>query len=325
MPGIWRGPATGLVAAQTAQPSRKAGVATALAATPYKQEVAGSSPAPPTREGAPRKPTIRCPNVRGQSLAISAAGEEERRPRRVHPRAQLALVRKRLCFHRGVETRSEGGSKTDLLGKADGYAVFDLRGRRIGLVIELVDDPDSGGQRLAIRRDGVFIWRRRLLPLEAIESVNAERRLVVVAEDREPDGAAAWDEPTGGDLLGRIDAYTRPESIANGEEALRTLDVEERSERLLAPAGIDRHLRFVSTPDGYRLGERDGEPPAVGTRISGLDLPEPLKVVKIGPSPLPDDARVCAFLERENPLAASAEQRRAQDFTAPDLAGRSHE
>ena len=45
--------------------------------------------------------------------------------------------------------------KTDLLSAAANYAVFDLRGRRIGLVIELVDDPESGGQRLAIRRDGV--------------------------------------------------------------------------------------------------------------------------------------------------------------------------
>jgi hypothetical protein len=219
--------------------------------------------------------------------------------------------------------RSEGGNPTDLLGEAAGYAVFDLRGRRIGLVIELVDDPEAGGQRLAIRRDGVFLWRRRLLPLDAIESVDADRRLVVVAEDRRPGGApladeaeedypaeaAALDRVAGGDLLGRIHVYTRPESAANGEEAARGRDEGERSARL--PAALDRHLRFVSTPDGYRLAERDGEPPAVGTRISGIDLPETLMVLKLGPSPLPHDPRVCAFLERENVLTGSPDPSRA--------------
>jgi len=205
-----------------------------------------------------------------------------------------------------VETRSEGGSKTDLIGEAAGYAVFDLRGRRIGLVIELVNDPESGGLRLAIRRDGVFLWHRRLLPLDAIESVDSERRLVVVAEHREPSGAAASDEGTGGDLLNRIDAYTRPESVADGEEAARGLDEGEPSVRPPAPAASDRHLRFVSTASGYRLEDQDGQPPAVGTRISGgIDLPELFIVVKLGPSPFPHDQRVCAFLEREIPLAAS--------------------
>ena len=72
-----------------------------------------------------------------------------------------------------METRFEGGSKTDVVSETAGYVVFDLRGRRIGLVIELVDDPQSGGQRLAIRRDGIFLWHRRLLPLDAIKSVDA--------------------------------------------------------------------------------------------------------------------------------------------------------
>jgi hypothetical protein len=218
-----------------------------------------------------------------------------------------------------VETRSEGASKTDLLGEAAGYAVFDLRRRRIGLVIEMVDDPEGSGQRLAIRRDGVFLWRRRLLPLDAIESVNAERRLVVVAEEgepdraaasgeegREPDGAAASEEATGDDLLRRIDAYTRPEGIANGEEHAHAPD-GERSVQLSATIASERHLRFVSTSSGYRLREQDGEPPAVGTRISVNDLPDTLIVVKLGPSPYPDDPRVCAFLERDDPLASPAQ------------------
>ena len=201
--------------------------------------------------------------------------------------------------------------KTDLLSAAANYAVFDPRGGRIGLVIELVDDPESGGQRLAIRRDGVVLWRRRLLPLDAVETVDAERRFVVVDEDREAARVAATPEAIDVDSLARLYYYTRPESGRNGEETARGLDEEERSVTLSAPAASDRYLRFVSTPNGYRLDEQDGEPPAVGTPINGIDLPERLVVVKLGPSPLPHDPRVCAFLEREIPLAASPGRSRA--------------
>jgi PRC-barrel domain protein len=198
-----------------------------------------------------------------------------------------------------------GRDKPELLSAAANYAVFDLRGRRIGLVIELVDDPESDGQRLAIRRDGAFFSRRRLLPLDAVETVDAERRFVVVDEDREAARVAATPEGIDEDSLARLYYYTRPESVRNGEEAARDLKEEERSVTLSAPAVSDRYLRFVSTPDGYRLDEQAGEPPAVGTLINGIDLPERLLVIKLGPSPLPHDPRVCAFLEREIPLAAS--------------------
>lgn len=200
-----------------------------------------------------------------------------------------------------------GRDKTELLSAAANYAVFDLRGRRIGLVIELVDDPESDGQRLAIRRDGVFLSRLRLLPLDAIETVNAERRFVVVDEDREAARVAATPEGIDADSLARLYYYTRPESVRNGEEATRGLEDEERS----ATAVSDRYLRFVSTPDGYRLEEQAGEPPAVGTLIDGIDLPERLAVIRLGPSPLPHDPRVCAFVEREIPLAASPGRSRA--------------
>jgi hypothetical protein len=208
--------------------------------------------------------------------------------------AQLARTSKRLCFRRGMERDSGGLGKTHLLGAAAGYAVFDPRGRRIGLVIELVDDPESGEQRLAIRRDGVILWHRRLLPLDAVDAVDAERRYVVVAEDPEPGRVAATLEATDVDSLARVYYYTRP-----------GLDEEERSVTLSAPAASDRYLRFVPTPNGYRVDEQAGEPPAVGTPINGIDLPERLVVVKLGPSPLPHDPRVCAFLEREIPLASN--------------------
>lgn len=55
-----------------------------------------------------------------------------------------------------------------------------------------------------------------------------------------------------------------------------------------------RHLLFVWSPAGYRLEERDGEPPAVGDEV---DLNgDRQRVSKIGPSPLPGDDRPCAYL-----------------------------
>jgi hypothetical protein len=56
---------------------------------------------------------------------------------------------------------------------------------------------------------------------------------------------------------------------------------------------------FLGTAAGYRLA--DGGPAAAvaGARV---ELPEGLfRVLRLGPSPLPGDARRCAFLEREEP------------------------
>jgi hypothetical protein len=59
-----------------------------------------------------------------------------------------------------------------------------------------------------------------------------------------------------------------------------------------APVG---YLLFIWTPTGYRLEERDGEPPVVGDLVE-LGALGRQEVQKIGPSPLPGDARHCAFL-----------------------------
>ena len=56
----------------------------------------------------------------------------------------------------------------------------------------------------------------------------------------------------------------------------------------------DKHLLFVSKPSGYELVERDGEAPAPGADV---ELEEArFTVAKVGPSPLPDDGRPCAYL-----------------------------
>jgi hypothetical protein len=58
----------------------------------------------------------------------------------------------------------------------------------------------------------------------------------------------------------------------------------------------EKYLLFVSKPSGYELLERDGEPPAPGAEV---ELEEGLRfrVSKLGPSPLPDDGRPCAYLQ----------------------------
>jgi hypothetical protein len=60
----------------------------------------------------------------------------------------------------------------------------------------------------------------------------------------------------------------------------------------------DRHLLFVSRPTGYELAERDGEPPAPGQEIE-LDGEGSFVVVKVAPSPLPQDDRPCAYLQQK--------------------------
>ena len=56
-----------------------------------------------------------------------------------------------------------------------------------------------------------------------------------------------------------------------------------------------KHLLFVSKPSGYELREAEGDLPEVGALLEVDDLKE--QVVKIGPSPLPNDPRPCAYLQ----------------------------
>ena len=55
------------------------------------------------------------------------------------------------------------------------------------------------------------------------------------------------------------------------------------------------YLVFVWKPTGYELRERDGELPAVGSRVEVEEGPQ--TVLKIAPSPLPGDSRPCAYLQ----------------------------
>jgi hypothetical protein len=56
-----------------------------------------------------------------------------------------------------------------------------------------------------------------------------------------------------------------------------------------------KHLLFVWKSSGYELREAEGDAPELGSRVE-VDGGEE-QVIKIGPSPLPNDPRPCAYLQ----------------------------
>jgi hypothetical protein len=55
------------------------------------------------------------------------------------------------------------------------------------------------------------------------------------------------------------------------------------------------YLAFVWAPTGYELHEERGELPRVGSTVESDG--KRWEVVKIAPSPLPNDRRICAYLQ----------------------------
>jgi hypothetical protein len=58
--------------------------------------------------------------------------------------------------------------------------------------------------------------------------------------------------------------------------------------------GGQQYLLFVWKTSGYELVEQDGEAPSVGAQVEVEG--RQLRVTKLGPSPLPGDRRICAYL-----------------------------
>jgi hypothetical protein len=87
------------------------------------------------------------------------------------------------------------------------------------------------------------------------------------------------------DAVGDAKSVPAPEPVAEAPFA-----------PLAEPAAPD-WVAFVSSPHGYRLLEGQGPLPAVGSAVALDDAPH--RVVKVGPSPFPGDARRCAYLEGE--------------------------
>jgi len=221
------------------------------------------------------------------------------------------------------------GQIRDMLATAQGYVVFDREGTRIRAFIELAG---AGGDRIAIRHEGAFVWRRRLLPITNVAKVLPDQRAVVLTVDgRALTGTEA--SPTtvpgtsdiaeeyphsSGDWQDRVERYVAPvegqtdqadinrggaehEPSPRADEAGRpvthevvqpTPEPDRRDQRT-----AERHLLFISTSRGYTLVEQEGPPPPLGR---GIEIPEQavsFLVAKLGPSPLPNDPRICAYLE----------------------------
>jgi hypothetical protein len=183
------------------------------------------------------------------------------------------------------------GQIQGLLATARGYAVFDRDWKRVGVFVELAG---PGSDEIAIRHDGVFLWRRRVLPITSVSRVLSDRRAIELNVDRR----SLANSHVGTSATG--------ESIASEESPGSAEDMQARIARYISPAlrveprgeqRVSRHLLFVSGSHGYTLVEVAGPPPFVGEEI---DVPEhrgSFRVAKLGSSPLPNDPRVCAYLE----------------------------
>jgi len=200
----------------------------------------------------------------------------------------------------------------------------------VGVFIKLAG---PGGERIAIRHDGVLLWRRRLLPITTVASVFPEQRAVVLNLDRRtlastmavPDAVAATplSAEEGADFSGewqeRIARYVSPGKSeadqANADRADAASKPSAESAGLERPVmgaarqptpeptqsdqrSAARHLLFVSSSRGYALVELEGPPPPLGQDIEVPEQPGSFLVAKLGPSPLPNDPRICAYLEQ---------------------------
>jgi hypothetical protein len=196
---------------------------------------------------------------------------------------------------------SDPGQIRVMLAAAQGYAVLDREGTRIGAFVEL-----AGGDRIAIRHDGVFVWRRRLLPITTVANVVPDQRAVVLTVDGRAlagtetpptpapgtSGIAEEYPHSSGDWRERLESYVAPvegqadqadlsrggaehEPSPHADEAGRTVareadqptpEPDRRDQRT-----AERHLLFISTSGGYALVEREGPPPPPGR---GIEMPE---------------------------------------------------
>jgi hypothetical protein len=208
-----------------------------------------------------------------------------------------------------------------LLEDAAGYVVYGYDGRRLGTVIELVTGGAGRGDSVAIRRDRIFLWRRRTLPVAAVASIDPQERTVTLsldstgierAHDRHAEeirqGSIAdliapyADAPTPQTTAQTHDAdgascRQMPVSVPSGEDST-SASTEPVGEGEPVGEAAGEHWLFAPTTAGYLLIERAGSPPPLAGTLELSDPPGRFQVVKLAQSPLPGDRRLCAFLDR---------------------------
>jgi hypothetical protein len=206
-----------------------------------------------------------------------------------------------------------------LLEQAAGYVVYGSDGRKLGTFIELVTHGEGGADSVAIRCERIFLWRRRTVPVAAVARVDPEERTVTLLLDGA--GLERAHEVQAGEMqhgwvAERIDRYAgapvaaaaAPPSDAetptapthpDGCEALASADdspaaVADAAEE----AARGQHLLFAPTSAGYVLIERSGAAPPYVDTIELSDPAGSFAVVKLARSPLPNDERLCAYLDQ---------------------------
>jgi hypothetical protein len=234
-----------------------------------------------------------------------------------------------LVVSAGPPGGSDPGQIQELLASAQGYAVFGREGKRLGAFIELAG---TGAKQIAIRPDGTFLRRRRLLPITTVSGVFPGQRAVMLNVDQHSSAGgqgssdARVERPSPAensvdsavDAQRRIarylssaeretdqanqdhaDATRRPVESAASERPLPAPTPQLRSEQVdSAEPSVSGHLVFISSSRGYALVELDGPPPSLGAEVELPEQPSSLLVAKLGPSPLPNDSRICAYLEQ---------------------------
>jgi hypothetical protein len=58
---------------------------------------------------------------------------------------------------------------------------------------------------------------------------------------------------------------------------------------------VPGYLLYLSKPTGYELQPMDGDAPSVGDSVESGE--QTLRIMKLGPSPVPGDDRRCAYAE----------------------------
>ena len=173
---------------------------------------------------------------------------------------------------------------------------------------DVLNEQSSSGRRL-----GEIIVQRRLVSGPALTSALAEQWGIVLttesgfgtglraqidarhraARGLEPEQNGDPEQEITLDIVAEMidalaEAREEPPAVPDLTPAEPPVEVEAQVVHLPAPAEL--HLVFIPTPDGYRLAEAAGPAPAVGTLMAaGV-------VARIGPSPLPGDARRCVYL-----------------------------
>jgi hypothetical protein len=219
----------------------------------------------------------------------------------------------------GAAPPGDSGQIQELLERAQGYAVFGREGKRVGALIELTG---TGAKQIAIRHDGTFLWRRRVLPITAVANVFPEQRAVLLnvardslagihAPDAVVEARLEIDESVDSsqEVQRRIARYLSSGEREADQPAMKPRPPSEHVDSV--EPGVARHLVFISSSSGYTLAELDGTPPLLGEEIEVPEHPGSFQVIKLGPSPLPNDPRICAYLQYATvePLGAETAER----------------